>query len=186
MQEYQAFPSGDLEIAQLGEPVLRLQAKPVVNFNDPDLVVFCRRLLDTMQRQGGVGIAAPQVFCSQQLMYIASKPNPRYPDAPKMEPLLLVNPKITRQSNVLVKDWEGCLSIPGIRAKVPRSEWGDISFQDINGNELNMRLDGFVARIFLHEYDHLIGLSYLDSVTDNREIVAEPVYLKLVSSAKAE
>lgn len=181
MNEFENYPDV-LKIAKLGEAVLRQAAAPVTEFAQ-DLEKFVARLQDKMTEAGGVGIAAPQVFCARQILIMASKPNKRYPDAPQMEPLVVINPRIIAQSKDTVTDWEGCLSIPGIRGQVPRADWVEVFFQDTQGDMQRRRFDGFLARIFLHEYDHLIGRAWLDSVQNNRDIISEDVYLNQVAAA---
>ncbi|BDX06114.1 peptide deformylase [Planctobacterium marinum] len=181
MSEFENYP-GALHIAKLGEPVLRKAAVPVQHF-DESLHNFVASLQTKMTEAGGVGIAAPQVFCARQIMIIASKPNKRYPDAPDMEPLVVINPRIIAKSKDNIVDWEGCLSIPGIRGQVPRADWVEVFFQNIDGEVQRRRFDGFLARIFLHEYDHLIGRAWIDSVQDNRNIISEDVYLNQVAAA---
>lgn len=172
----------DLKIAKLGESVLRQMAQPVTDFSDPALQRFVSALQVKMVDAGGVGIAAPQVFCSRQIMIIASRPNKRYPDAPNMEPLVLINPSFIAQSQTFESGWEGCLSVPGLRGQVARADWVEVFHYDVQGIKHRRRFDGFLARIFLHEYDHLIGRTWLDSVTDNKEIVSDEVYLRQLAS----
>ena len=181
MSEFENYPDA-LHIAKLGEPVLRKAAVPVQRF-DESLHHFVTRLQTKMMEAGGVGIAAPQVFCARQIMIIASKPNKRYPDAPEMEPLVVINPRIIAKSKDSIVDWEGCLSIPGIRGQVPRADWVEVFYQNIHGEVQRRRFEGFLARIFLHEYDHLIGRAWIDSVQDNRHIISEDVYLSQVVAA---
>lgn len=181
MSEFENYPDV-LQIAKLGEPVLRQVAVPVAQF-DETLRNFVTRLQAKMAEAGGVGIAAPQVFCAKQIMIIASKPNNRYPEAPEMEPLVVINPRIIAKSKDTLVDWEGCLSIPGIRGQVPRADWVEVFFQNTTGEMQRRRFDGFLARIFLHEYDHLIGQAWIDSVQDNRNIISEEVYLSQVAAA---
>lgn len=173
-----------MKIAQIGEDVLRQPAIAVQanEFNSQPLTGFVGELLSTMQSANGVGIAAPQVFDPRAIMYIASRPNPRYPNAPEMQPTLLINPEITSQSNEEVKDWEGCLSVPGIRGCISRPDWVEVSYQDIQGHPHTKRFDGFVARIFLHEFDHLIGKTWLDHVDSSQDIMANEVWAERFST----
>lgn len=127
-----------LHIAQLGEKVLKSHALAVVEFDD-NLQEFVDRLTAKMQEAGGIGIAAPQVFCSRQIMIIASRPNKRYPNAPDMSPLLMINPQITGQSQYQESDWEGCLSVPGIRGQVPRADWVEVRWQNLLGEFASRR-----------------------------------------------
>ena len=167
-------------IAQLGESVLNQPAQVVVDFSCEKLASFIDCLLASMLDAGGVGIAAPQVFYSQQIMIIASRPNVRYPSAPQMDPLVMINPVIITTKGKVVYDWEGCLSVPGIRGWVGRHDEVQVRFQDQQGIEHQLELQGFVARIFLHEYDHLIGHTFVDRVESNRHLVAESVFLKIL------
>ena len=169
-----------MDIAQVGEEILATPATPVEAgyFSSLELTQFCDALLETMLRAEGIGIAAPQVFDPRAIMYVASRPNARYPDAPEMSPLLLINPTIVAQSEQLTKDWEGCLSVPELRGKVSRPVWADVSYQDITGSRHEIKLEGFVARVFLHEYDHLIGKTWLDHIESASDIMANDVWLK--------
>jgi len=133
--------------------------------------------LSTLLEANGVGIAAPQVFDPRAMMFIASRPNPRYPKAPQMQPLLLINPSIQSQSVNLVEEWEGCLSVPGLRGKITRPDWVEVDYQDLQGAKHQQRFEGFVARVFLHEFDHLIGKTWLDHVSDSKHIMANEVWL---------
>jgi peptide deformylase len=97
----------------------------------------------------------------------------------------MINPRFEVLSQAQEKDWEGCLSIPGIRALVPRYTEILIHYADQQGSLVETRLSGFVARIFQHEFDHLEGITYLDRVENNRDIVAESEYAKLIDPGKA-
>jgi peptide deformylase len=137
-----------------------------------------------MERRGGVGIAAPQIGVSLQMMIIASRPSPRYPDAPLMQPLLLLNPLPLRYSDQTVEEWEGCLSVPGLRGKVRRPDGVTIEYFDATGAGHQLELTGFPARIFQHEYDHLIGMTFVDRVASPRDLVSEKVYLEQILPAR--
>ncbi|MFK5948936.1 MAG: peptide deformylase [Methylococcales bacterium] len=167
--------------AQLGDPVLRLQAKQVE-------IVDCietRRVIQAMCTElagsNGVGLAAPQIFASVKIIIIASRPSKRYPLAPDMEPVVMINPSFEIISAEIKKDWEGCLSIPGIRALVPRYSKIKISYSDEQGALQELIAEDFVARIFQHEFDHLNGLLYLDRVEDNKDIIAESEFQKIMA-----
>ena len=111
------------QIAQLGHPVLREPARPAALPASEALRALAGDMLATLLDADGVGIAAPQVYEGVTLFLVASRPNPRYPDAPEMEPEVVVNPEVVERSGEIVKGWEGCLSIPGIRGEVPRHRW---------------------------------------------------------------
>jgi len=167
------------EIAQLGAPVLRLQAQMVTEPGSVETQQIIQALQDTLATTQGVGIAAPQISVSKRIIIIASRPTPRYPSAPLMEPTVMINPAFQKLSDIREKDWEGCLSVPGIRALVPRYTEILISYVNQQNTLVEARLDGFVARVFQHEFDHLEGKVYLDRVEDNRDIFAESEYFKI-------
>lgn len=171
-----------VKFAQLGDPVLRRQARVVES-------VFSTGIRDTIEKMrilltnsNGVGLAAPQVFNSVRILIIASRPSKRYPLAPEMEPVIIINPSFQALSQNKKKDWEGCLSIPEIRALVPRYEKIEISYSDEQGIEQKLIVGDFVARIFQHEYDHLNGLVFLDRVEDNQDIISESEFQKMMES----
>ena len=169
-----------LEIAQLGNPILRQQAQLVDNLSDQHLQQLIDELITTVVEENGVGIAAPQVSQSYRLFIVASRPNLRYPHAPVMEPTAMLNPRIIAHSQEMVKDWEGCLSIPGIRGLVPRYRSVEVEYTGRDGQLQQQKLTDFVARIFQHEYDHLDGIVFLDRVESTQEMITEQEYLKRV------
>ncbi len=166
------------QIAQLGHPVLRETASPVRDFTDPALSALAEDLLVTLEASGGVGIAAVQVYVPLRVIVVASRPNSRYPHAPLMEPLVLVNPEVVWISEKKEEGWEGCLSIPGIRGLVPRAVSLKVRYLTVSGESLILDLEGFPARIFQHELDHLDGLVFLDRVESNRNLISDQEYLR--------
>ena len=168
-----------MKIAQVGEEILRTLAKQVEQseFTQESLFTFIDALLATMLEANGIGIAAPQVFDPRAIMIIASRPNPRYPDAPDMQPLVMINPVIKQCSENKVWEWEGCLSVPGLRGRIERPDTVDVDYLDTAGQAQNIKLEGFVARIFLHEFDHLIGKTWLDHITKTEDIMANDVWV---------
>lgn len=170
-----------LEIIQLGDPLLRAKAEVVENIQDWRIQKLIDDLITTVEQANGVGIAAPQVAASNRLFIVASRPNPRYPNAPEMEPTPMINPKILASSTEMVKGWEGCLSIPGIRGLVPRSQAIEVEYTDRNGKLQKQELTDFVARIFQHEYDHLDGIVFLARLKSTQDIVTEHEYQKRIS-----
>jgi peptide deformylase len=166
------------QIAQLGHPVLRTPATPVEFPASDALRALVADMRETLVDANGVGIAAPQVYEPLSLFIVASRPNPRYPDAPFMEPEVVINPEILERSDDLVKGWEGCLSIPGIRGNVPRHRRIRARYRDIDGREVEKAFDDFVARIFQHEFDHLHGTVFLDRLESPTDVVTEREYQK--------
>ena len=173
-----------LQAAQLGHPILRKKAQIVKNINDKKIQILIDDMLATLIDSEGMGMAAPQVYKLKQILIVASHPNSRYPNAPKMKPTPMINPKIIAKSKVFEKSWEGCLSIPGIRALVPREKWVKIQYYNRNGKETSQRFEGFIARIFLHEFDHLFGKLFVDRVVDSKDFITEKEYFKLFSKKK--
>jgi peptide deformylase len=169
-----------LPVIQLGNPSLRQKAAVIENIQDEKIQKLIDDLIATAIAANGVGIAAPQVAQSYRLMIVASRPNPRYPNAPQMEPTAMINPKIINHSTEVVKGWEGCLSIPGIRGLVPRYQAIEIEYTDRNGKLQKQLLTDFVARIFQHEYDHFEGLVFLDRLESNLDIITEQEYQKTI------
>ncbi|MBD9363578.1 peptide deformylase [Methylomonas fluvii] len=169
-------------IAQLGAEVLRQQAQPVDDFACPEFHKLIKTMQETMLEASGVGIAAPQLGASWQVLIIASRPTARYPQAPEMPPILMVNPSFKIVDNSLHKDWEGCLSVPGIRALVPRYRAIEVQYQDRQGEPHRLALQDFPARVFQHEFDHLLGLVYLDRVENNQDIIAETEFFKRIAA----
>lgn len=157
-----------LKVARLGHPVLRVRAKPVpvAQIGKPGLESFLRDLIQTMQEYDGVGIAAPQVHVSSQVAVIRVGHNPRYPKAPRIPLTVLVNPRVRPASKGMQEDWEGCLSVEGLRGRVPR--WRRVEVQAYNGRGERVRFlaSGFFARVIQHEWDHLQGKVFLDRMKD--------------------
>lgn len=163
----------EFEILQLGHPQLRQPAQPVENILDPTFQRQLDDLLEFVVEKGGMGIAAPQVGISQQFFIMSSHPNARYPYAPDVEPFVVINSELVAHSSTLSKDWEGCLSLPGIRGLVPRHDWIDVRYQQRDGTLVEQRYEGFLARVFQHEFDHLQGTVFLDRVESTREVMME-------------
>lgn len=169
-----------LQILQLGNPVLRERSQVVENVKDDRIQQLIDNLIYTVQQANGVGIAAPQVAMGDRLFVVASRPNLRYPQAPTMEPTAMIDPRIIASSTETVKDWEGCLSVPGIRGLVPRSRSIEIEYTSRDGKLHRQELTDFVARIFQHEYDHLDGIVFLDRVESTQELMTEDEYQKQI------
>ena len=174
-----------LQITQLGNPILRQVARSIENIHDQQMQKLIDDLITTVVSANGVGIAAPQVATSQRLFILASRPNLRYPDAPIMEPTAILNPRIIAHSDEVVKGWEGCLSIPGIRGLVPRYQTIEVEYTSRDGKLHQQTLTNFVARIFQHESDHLDGIVFLDRVESTQDLMTEQEYQQqLVSQLK--
>lgn len=162
------------EILKMGDPRLLRIAQPVTDFDSDALHLLISDLLDTMRAADGAGLAAPQIGVDLQIVIFGSGArNPRYPDAPVVPKTVLFNPVITplpfsdAQTTLLeVEDWEGCLSVPGLRAMVPRFARIRYTGFDQYGDPIDRTVEGFHARVVQHECDHLIGTLYPMRVRD--------------------
>lgn len=163
-------------IAQIGEPLLRQQAQAITDLQQPQLAELIESLIARAIASKGVGIAAPQIFQSTRLFIIASHPSDRYPQAPLMKPTAMINPRILSWGEEIVKDWEGCLSVPNTRGLVPRARSIEVEYTTPEGMPQQAILTDFVARIFQHELDHLDGILFIDRITDSGDLYTEAEY----------
>ena len=155
------------DILKMGDARLLRVAEPVQNFDTPELHALIADLHDTMAAVNGAGLAAPQIGVNLQLVIFGSTAvNPRYPGRPLVPRTVLVNPQINPLGIEEEDDWEGCLSVPGLRGVVPR--WSRIRYTgfDEKGTPIDRTVDGFHARVVQHECDHLIGKLYPMRVRD--------------------
>jgi len=175
-----------LDLTELGNPILREVAKEVSDLADDQVQKLIDDMLFTVVEANGVGLSAPQVDRSLRIFVMASYPNPRYPDAPKIDPYEVINPEIISESEEMEEDWEGCLSIPGIRGIVPRHKEIEVKYTDRYGREKTEVLKDFLARIFQHEYDHLEGIVFLDHLESSMDIITDKEYMKLFEEEEDE
>ena len=155
------------DILKMGDARLLRTAQPVAAFDSDALHLLITDLLDTMRAANGAGLAAPQIGVDLQVVIFGSHDrNPRYPDRPVVPPTVLVNPVITPLGDATEDDWEGCLSVPGMRGVVPR--WSRIRYTgfDQYGDAIDREAEGFHARVVQHECDHLWGKLYPMRMTD--------------------
>jgi peptide deformylase len=155
------------EILKMGDPRLLRVAQPVREFDTPELHALIADMEDTMAAANGAGLAAPQIGVDLQLVIFGTDaPNPRYPEAPAVPRTVLLNPVITPLGDEEEEGWEGCLSVPGLRAVVPR--WHRIRYTgfDEKGQRIDREAEGFHARVVQHECDHLVGKLYPMRVRD--------------------
>jgi peptide deformylase len=155
------------EILKMGDERLLRVAQPVRGFDTPELHALIADMQDTMVAANGAGLAAPQIGVDLQLVIFGTDaPNPRYPDAPPVPRTVLLNPVVTPLSDEEEEGWEGCLSVPGLRAVVPRYKRVRYSGFDPQGNRIEREAEGFHARVVQHECDHLVGKLYPMRVRD--------------------
>ena len=155
------------DILKMGDARLLRVAKPVQEFDTPGLHALIADMRETMAAVNGAGLAAPQIGVDLQVVIFGSAAvNPRYPDRPVVPRTVLINPVITPLGLSEEEDWEGCLSVPGLRGVVPR--WSHIRYTGFDewGQAIDRTVDGFHARVVQHECDHLIGKLYPMRVRD--------------------
>jgi peptide deformylase len=159
-----------LKVARMGHPVLRARARTVepAQIRTPAFQHLIDDMLETMREYQGVGLAAPQIHESVRLFVAGFSPSSEddeedEEDVDRRVPLMaLINPEITPVSPEIVEDWEGCLSIPDIRGKVPRARQITVQAYDRRGKRIELRASGFTARVIQHETDHLDGVLFFD------------------------
>ena len=159
-----------LKIARLGHPVLHKKASIIKDFSDPTTQKLIQEMSETMLDANGIGLAAPQVHVSKQLMIFRVPEEEEENDTidKSIEITALINPKISKISEETDTQWEGCLSIPGMTGLVKRYTKINYEGFDMNGNLIKREAEGLHARIVQHEFDHLKGILYINRLVDNR------------------
>lgn len=151
-----------LKVAILGNPVLRAAAEPVKNIQAPEIQRLIDDMIETMREHRGIGLAATQVHRSLQIAVIEEEAEPRSSKGVSRPLTVLINPRFTPVTDQMVEDWEGCLSIPDLRGKVPRYKEIEVQAHDRRSRLLHLKASDFFARVIQHEYDHLTGTVFLD------------------------
>ncbi len=155
------------KILYASDPRLRQKAKKVKRFG-PELKKLADDMLQTMREASGVGLAGPQIGVMQRI-FVAEIP-PEDDDPRSGKPFVIINPEITKRSTEMEEGQEGCLSIPGWVGLVDRAQAIEIRARTIHGKPIKMRVDGFLARVFQHENDHLDGVLFIDHITDREKL----------------
>jgi peptide deformylase len=154
------------EVLKMGDPRLLEKARPVARFGTPELAALLADLRDTMAHLSGAGLAAPQIGVGLRVVIFGVRHNPRYPRAEEVPDTVLINPVLSAVDDALEEDWEGCLSVPGMRGMVPRLRRVHYSGFDERGERFERAVDGFHARVVQHECDHLDGVLYPMRIRD--------------------
>lgn len=164
-----------LPIVRMGTPSLAERSVEVSEFACKALYDIVQDLKDSMAAYGGVGIAAPQVGINQRIVLFGFDHNPRYPAEKPVPFTVLINPVITFLTEEKIDAWEGCLSVPGLRGKVPR--YTKIHYSGFNeeGEKIDRIAEGFHARVVQHECDHLDGILYPQRIVDMRDFGFEDI-----------
>lgn len=153
-------------VLRMGHPLLLRRAEEVRDFGAAALDALLVDMRDTMAALNGAGLAAPQIGVSLRVVIFGVEANARYPDAPPVPRTVLVNPVLTALSPEQEEDWEGCLSVPGMRGRVPRYTRLRYQGVDERGRPIDRTVEGFHARVVQHEVDHLDGVLYPMRIRD--------------------
>ena len=156
-----------LELHYLGDRVLRKATKRVAKVDD-SIRDLAHKMLQTMYSEDGIGLAAPQVGIHKQILVVDTDP-----EEASNQPLVLINPKIIRESKQMACGQEGCLSIPGVFLDVIRPAAVEVSFKDENGRPQKIKASDLLARVIQHEMDHLNGVMFVDRVENKIALAQE-------------
>lgn len=155
------------KILQMDSPILREIAEEVKDIQSQEIQNLIDELLRLTIESHGVGIAAPQIGIKKRVIVVASHPNLRYPNAPFMSPIAMINPVIVNHSQEMVVREEGCLSVKQIRGEVARYRDIEVEYFTRDGQWQRKQYNNFIARIIQHELDHLNGILFVDHVQGN-------------------
>lgn len=150
----------------MGDARLLHPAKPFIHFDTQHLHDLLVDMRDTMQSLNGAGLAAPQIGVGLRVVIFGVQHSPRYPDVEGVPETVLINPVITPLGDAMEEDWEGCLSVPGLRGLVPRHAHIRYQGMDEYGDPVDRSVSGFHARVVQHECDHLDGILYPMRIRD--------------------
>jgi len=154
------------QVLRMGDPRLLEQAQPVERFGTAELAALLGDMRDTMAHLNGAGLAAPQIGVGLRVVVFGVQSNPRYPHAEEVPDTVLINPALQPLGAETEEDWEGCLSVPGMRGVVPRYRQLRYSGCDEQGRRFERSVAGFHARVVQHECDHLDGILYPMRIRD--------------------
>ncbi len=176
-----------LKIARMGHPVLRRRAEDVADPGAPEIHALVADMLETMLDAPGTGLAAPQVYASLRLV-IFRVPLTDIEEIAGGEPTLtvLINPILEPLDDEMLTEWEGCLSLPGLRGLVPRHANLRYRGVDLAGAPIDRTVKGFHARVVQHECDHLDGILYTQRMTDLSDLIFETEMRHRIAESRAE
>jgi peptide deformylase len=170
------------KIIRMGHPTLRRVARPLTDaeIGSPAMHALIADMVDTLHDYGGIGLAAPQIDESIRLAIVEIPGGAsRYGDIPPMPLTVFVNPVIdVLDAKRIAGYWEGCLSVPGLRGYVERPQHIRVHYRDLDRRAHSIELEGFLATVFQHEFDHLDGRLYIDRMTDTTKLVFEEEYVR--------
>jgi peptide deformylase len=172
------------KIIRMGHPLLRQVARPLTDaeIRSDGITRLIDDMIDTLQDYGGIGLAAPQIGESIRLAIVEIEGDgSRYGDIPAMPLTVFINPEITVLDPATRGYWEGCLSVPGLRGFVERPQHVSVRYLDAAGRPQALELEGFLATVFQHEFDHLDGRLYIDRMTDSRLLAFEEEFARYLA-----
>jgi peptide deformylase len=167
-----------LTVFELGQKILRAKTKRVQFPQSPKIKKLVMGMIATCQKEGGVGIAAPQVGSLDRVFIMWERPTKTRPDLAVFGPEAVINPVYVSKSEQMKSGYEGCLSIPGIYGKVLRHKKIEVVYTNGEGKKIRCTFSNFLARVFQHEYDHLDGIVYLDRI-QGKDIITKKEYIKM-------
>lgn len=170
-----------LKVARMGHPVLREVAKPVAasKIRTPEFQKFLDDMVETMREYDGVGLAAPQVHESIRVSVIQFEDdNPRYKGKGASGLHIFINPEVKILTKKTEGNWEGCLSVPGLRGYVERPNHLVVKYLDRDGEKCELEAEGFLAVVIQHEFDHLDGTLYIDRVSSTKQLMYEEEFAR--------
>lgn len=153
-------------VLRMGHPLLTQRSAEVPAVDTPEIAALLADMHETMAALNGAGLAAPQIGVPLRVVIFGFDASERYPDAPAVPKTVLINPVLTPLGDEVEEDWEGCLSVPGMRGRVPR--WRSLRYRGVDerGQPIDRSVDGFHARVVQHEVDHLDGILYPRRIRD--------------------
>ncbi|HXV98343.1 MAG TPA: peptide deformylase [Anaerolineae bacterium] len=160
------------KVIHINDERLRQKAKKIKQFT-PGLKQLAEDMLETMHSYNGVGLAGPQIGVMQRIFVAeipASRSGTDEPHPQSGVTYVLINPEIVQTAENLVEGREGCLSIPTWYGSVERPEWVELKAQDLNGKKIKLKVDDLLARVFMHELDHLDGILFIDHIKDAQKL----------------
>lgn len=172
------------KVVRMGHPVLRRAAEPLdeAAIGSDELLRLIADMIDTLHDYGGIGLAAPQIGESIRLAIVEiPEDGSRYGELPGMPLTVFINPTITVLEGETHGFWEGCLSVPGLRGFVERPQHIRVDYVDLERNRQALELNGFLATVFQHEFDHLDGKLYIDRLTDTRLLAFEEEFMRYLA-----
>ena len=173
-------------VCKMGCAELATPSLQVKNVKDEKILVLVQDMYDTMQKEHGVGIAAPQIGVCKRVIIVGFEPDENFPEQEAVPLTILVNPKLEVLDQEMIEEWEGCLSVPGMRGMVPRYKKVKYTGFDLEGNEISGIAEGFHARIFQHECDHIDGILYPQRIQDLRLFGFEDELVKRLSQMQKD